>query len=79
MEVCNETLSNVEQFHFGTAKHVQGLPSNCANYGAIVTAGWMTLSAHFGGIRLCPLVITTIANELFIQENYNLQISGYLL
>ena len=52
MEVCNETMINVEQFHFGAAKHIQGLPSNRANYGAIVTAGWMTLSAHFDAIRL---------------------------
>ena len=52
MQVCNETMINIEKFHCGAAKNIQGLPSNCANYGAIVTAGWMSLSAHCDIIRL---------------------------
>jgi len=45
-------MIDLEIFHFEAAKHCQGLPTNTSNYGALVTIGWKTLSAHCDIIRL---------------------------
>ena len=50
--LTDDTMINLETFHFAAARHIQGLPANASNYGSIVTAGWKSLSAHCDIIRL---------------------------
>ena len=67
MDVSDDTMINMEKFHFSAAKHCQGLPNNTANFGAIETVGWHTLSAQCDLIRLLFMwrVLTLPANCLY--------------
>ena len=51
-DIDENTMIDLEIFHFEAAKHCQGLPTNTSNYGALVTIGWKTLGAQCDIIRL---------------------------
>ena len=52
IDVSDESIAELERFHFDAAKQCQGLLKNTANYGALVTVGWSTLNAHCDIVRL---------------------------
>ena len=40
VNVCENSMLELETFHCDAAKHCQGLTHNTSNYGALVIAGW---------------------------------------
>ena len=62
--LTDDTMTDLETFHFAAAKHIQGLPANASNYGSIVTAGWKC-TLWYNPITFC-LEIITASNELYL-------------
>ena len=51
-DIDENTMIDLDIFHFKVAKHCQWPPTNTLNYGALFTIGWRTLSAQCEKIRL---------------------------
>ena len=52
MNIDDPTLEQVEVFHSSVAKHVQGLPKQTANTGALGSIGWGSIEAQMIVMRL---------------------------
>lgn len=52
LELTDECVEDMEQFHVNNAKLFQGLPQNASNVGSVGSIGWKSVQTHIDILRL---------------------------
>lgn len=52
IDVSENVIRNMEEFHCSMAKHSQSLPAHCNNPGSLATVGWKCIKAHCNFLKL---------------------------